>query len=486
MMDIHLDKFKRSQFVHLFQKENCVCLMHSLTMKMVYGGEILSSLYEIFKQQLRVDEAVAQLGTQYTRELSQAVITDLIEKGMLVTDNIRDLDIYSALFQQGIDIKNIQHMYFIPTTDCNLRCKYCFVEDENRGFNPSYMTKETAKKGLEVFAKLTEGARNISVVFYGGEPLMNADVVYFAMRYIRNLEEQGSFKEPVNISLLTNGTLVDDETVKALKETKTKVSVSIDGSQEFHDAARVDINCGRTFERAVRGYKKLQDSGLSPGISCTLCSSNVEHTEEIAEYFVQELKPSGMGFNILIPKSNSACSVDAPCELAAAQLIPAFKILREHGIYEDRVMRRVQPLIDSRVHLKDCMGVGGQIVIDPDGRVGPCQAFLGYNEYFPLKVDELHAQLASLTSEHIYRNTLFDEWCHRFPFNMKDCANCFAIAICGGGCPYASLITHGSIWTVDERVCPQCKKLMEWFIWDIQDRMTTTMKPQTHSAQTLA
>jgi uncharacterized protein len=94
---------------------------------------------------------------------------------------------------------------------------------------------------------------------------------------------------------------------------------------------------------------------------------------------------------------------------------------------------------------------------------------LGLDEYFPLRVDELHTRLDSLTSADLYAEPLLDEWRHRFPLNMKECANCEAIGICGGGCPYAAKALHGSIWQVDERVCSQSKQVLEWMIWDTLD-----------------
>jgi len=132
-------------------------------------------------------------------------------------------------------------------------------------------------------------------------------------------------------------------------------------------------------------------------------------------------------------------------------------------------MRRVRPYTEMKVHSKDCMGVGGQFVLDPNGKIGPCQAYLGIDQYFPLDVHDLYDRLETITSEDIYAHPLFDEWRHRFPFNMKECANCFAISICGGGCPYAAEVNHGSIWQIDERVCSQAKQIMEWMIWDTYD-----------------
>jgi radical SAM protein with 4Fe4S-binding SPASM domain len=291
------------------------------------------------------------------------------------------------------------------------------------------------------------------------------------MRYVRELEDRGAFKRPVEMSLLTNGALVDGRTIRAAVETETDVSVSIDGPRRLHDAARVDINKRGTFDQAMRGFRMFRDAGLNPGVSCTLNRHNINEIDEIVDFIIGELKPPGMGFNALLPTMGSGNPLDVSHELVARQLLVAFQRLREHGIYEDRIMRRVTPFKEQSFHFKDCMGVGGQIVITPEGSIGPCQAYLGMDEYFPLTVDALHERLPDIDSDDVYEQSLFEEWRYRFPLNMEACADCFAIAVCGGGCPYASEVNHGSIWEIDERICYQAKTTLEWMIWDTYDHM---------------
>ena len=442
-----------------------------MTTKKVYGGEILKDLNLTFMHPIRKNEAYKTLSLKYPKEVLTKAINDIIEKGLVVANEQDDLQIYLQLFKQGMDQMQIQHLYLIPTTECNLHCKYCFVEDEKRNLMPAYMTKETARKSLEVFAKLSENSTNISVTFYGGEPLLNADIVYSAMRYIRTLEAKGSFKRQVSILLFTNGLLVSDETVKVLLETKANISISIDGPRQFHDATRIDTMGNGTFSKVMTAYRKLKTAGINPSVSCTLNRYNVGNIQALVEFIINDLKPTNMGFNILLPQINGTNRADVSPQLATQALISAFKILREHGIYEDRIMRHANAYIDNIFHCKDCMGVGGQIVVTPQGRIGPCQAFLGIDEFFPQTIDELYSKILSINSNNIYKDAIFGEWQQRFPLNMKQCTDCFAIAVCGGGCPYASKVTSDSIWQVDERACYAAKKIMEWMIWETYDRL---------------
>jgi uncharacterized protein len=463
---------RNSRFAHLLTRENVFCLLNSLTLRKVFGGQLLGDLFETCKDRVTLSQIVDRLASSYPDGSIEEVVADLREKGLIVSDRNRDLDTYLKLFHHGLNQFQIQHMYFVPTTACNFRCKYCFVEDEDRKLVPMQMNEETARLGLEVFAKLTEKAEKISLTFYGGEPLMNARVVYYAMHYVRQLETKGLFKRPVDMTLLTNGSLVDAKTVQSVTETRTSVSISIDGPEALHDSARKDLAGVGTYSKAISAYRRFQDSGIVPGVSCTLTKYNIDHIEEIARFIANELRPPGMGFNVLLPLISSGNPEDTSPEFAANQLLVAFKILREKGLYEDRVMRRVRPYIEGGFQFKDCMGVGGQLVLTPEGMLGPCQAFLGFSQYFPLNVYSLHARLPLIQSTDVYKNPLFEEWRHRFPLNMSQCTDCFAISICGGGCPYAAQVNKGSIWQLDDRTCAQAKQTMEWMIWDTYENLS--------------
>ncbi|MCF8106408.1 MAG: radical SAM protein [Desulfohalobiaceae bacterium] len=468
--------YQNSRFLHLFDRngqDRVFCIFHSLTQRKLYGGKILRDIYKSFASPSEIGAVKEELSAAYPVAILERIISDLTTHDMITPDTQADLNTYLNFFHTGANLYEIRHTYFIPVSDCNLRCRYCFVEDENKDLLPTgKMTSDTAKKALEVFAKLTAGQREkISLTFYGGEPLLNKPVLCNSMRYVRELERDGRFEKPVEMSLLTNGVLMDDAVVSCIVETGTMVSVSIDGPKALHDAARKDIAQTGSFEHAVKGFAMLREAGVKPGVSCTLNQYNIHAIEQVVDFIIEELQPPGMGFNILLPTMGSGNPLDVEPEYAAAQLIRAFKRLREKGIYEDRVMRRVLPFTEPFFHFKDCMGVGGQIVIAPDGSIGPCQAFLGNADYFPINVDELHSNFAGIDSDTIYQYPLFEEWRYRFPLNMVKCADCVAISICGGGCPYASMVNHGSIWEIDERICHQAKAIQEWMIWDAYENM---------------
>lgn len=465
---------RRSQFARLAQRDGVRCLFHTLTMRMVFGSAVLDEIFDAFEHGASTAAVIDQYEPQ-SADIVRGIIASLSENGLLIPDGRTDVHTYQKYYRRGLHQYRIQHIYILPTTACNFRCAYCFVEDEERHQKPCFMDIETAEATVTAFGALTKESGYASVIFYGGEPLLNRKATFYALRRLRELEAQHKMGTIDRMALLTNGSLIDDEAIRVLQETRPNIGVSIDGPQYLHDAARIDEHGHGTFAAAMSGYRRLQDAGLKPGISCTLSASTIGHIDEIVDFIIDDLKPGGMGFNLPLPQTGThEINAAFDHEFGVQQLIKAFERLRQAGIYEDRVMRRVRPFQSQQLHCKDCMGVGGQIVVTPSGRVGPCQAYLGIDDekYFPLDIRVLAAKGEQISAaKDIYSHPLFGEWCQRFPLNMKQCADCSAISVCGGGCPYAAAVTTGSIWEVDERVCSQAKNIFEWMIWDTYDHM---------------
>ena len=194
---------------------------------------------------------------------------------------------------------------------------------------------------------------------------------------------------------------LSDKTVDVVRETSTGVSISLDGPRFLHDQARKAIGGRGSFHNAKRAFDLFKAAGIAPGISCTLHKYNIDYMDEIVDFIVA-LKPSGVGFNPLIPAEDGSNPLDTNPEMVTKQMLKAFSRFRDLGIYEDRIMRRVKPFSEERFRLKDCMGVGGQIVINPEGKIGPCQAFYrdpDFGEYFPFDINALYSKIDNIDRE---------------------------------------------------------------------------------------
>ena len=277
----------------------------------------------------------------------------LIGKNFLVPLNFSEKDYFDG-FKKRLKI-DIHLMYLLLSQDCNLNCSYCFEELPKR--KKGIMPFEVAEKAIDYFFDISNPERK--VIFYGGEPTMNKGVLRSSIKKIRSYGTKG---EDTEIILITNGTLIDRSLAKFLGKEKVNVAVSIDGPEEIHNFLRKDIRGNGSYSKVIEGYNILKEEGVNPSISCTIDKHNLESLTQVAEFFVKELKPSGVGFNFLIASGKNEEFLGSYIEKASKGLLKAFKILKEGGIYEDRIMRRLEKIRNQKIHLKDCAAYGNQIV----------------------------------------------------------------------------------------------------------------------------
>ena len=239
--------------------------------------------------------------------------------------------------------------------------------------------------------------------------------------------------------------------------------MSIDGRKRIHDQERIFRSSKGTFDATLKGFKLLKDHGVNVGISCTITESGVDHLEETILFFAKELGVHSFGFNILREgQAVKLADSEKYSRRVSRALIQAFKIAREQGIYEDRMMRKVRTFIRRHPRLNDCAGCGGEIAVAPGGEIGVCHGAVGAKDYF--------VPLTPQLDPHVHPYWL--EWRSRSPFNMPECIDCVALGICGGGCPYEAFLQKGSIWALDERFCVHAKITLKFLIQDLYEKMT--------------
>ncbi|MEK6862677.1 MAG: radical SAM protein [Nanoarchaeota archaeon] len=376
----------------------------------------------------------------------------LVQKNFIVQKDFSEENYFESL-KNNLK-KEIHLMYLLLTQGCNLACGYCFeniCERAELNKEEEIMPWEVADKAIDHFFNIALPERK--VIFYGGEPLMNKEVFLDSVKKIK--EKDNNYKDKTNLSMVTNGTLIDYELAKFIKDNNINVAVSIDGPEEIHNQARRNLVGNGSYYGALKGYNLLKDIGAVHAISCTVGKHNVNHLEEVARFFVNELKPSSVGFNFMITRELSGNNFECSIEEATDAVLKAFEVLRDNGIYEDRILRRLEPVTEDKFHLKDCAAYGNQIVVRYDGMVGPCHAFSRSQIYFEGNV---------LDPRFGIDNETFDSWTKRSQLNNLECKNCPVILLCGGGCAYNSYVNKGDINEIDTNICGHTKKLIGWIL----------------------
>lgn len=353
--------------------------------------------------------------------------------------------------KEAIDQLPIRVMYLITSLECNLACTYCYLSSSlNPQNEPKLMSKETARMAIDIFAQEVQkgGPAKPKIIFYGGEPTLNWPVIAYTVGYAKQLLPECEF------TLVTNGTQIDNEKARFIVENNIAAAISIDGPAELHNSVRVDRGGGPTFGRALSGFRRIQEHGGTPGLSCTITPANVETLPKTISWLHQALGLSTLGFNIMLCEDNKAN--ESFIEKASEMLVECFKYTRENGIYEDRMMRRVNSLADGTVAFNDCAGCGQQLVVTPNNEVGVCQGFMNTGDNF-----------VPLTESFDSDQHLWTTWRKRSPFNMDECLGCVALGMCGGGCPYRSYLHKNDIMKVDSHHCIHAKTALRFMIADL-------------------
>lgn len=418
---------KLSSLVHVLvdERREALALYHSLKISPIY----LDIAAVGFIQGLSGSINSSSLDS------SERAIVQLLEKHGFLSNgsdgSLSEIDEKGRLLESSLTT-----MYLILTEHCNLGCKYCFVEGNfPHGYVRSAMSWEVAKRSIDLLIAQRNRHAECEVWFYGGEPLLEAELLFKCLDYLQQNDSA------IDKILITNGTMINEEMANRLTKYDINISVSLDGPESVHDSMRVKRDGTGSYEQVISGIDCMKRAGCDFGVSCTIGEEAASRVVDIAQWINEAIRPNSLGMNLLIDTAELTVT-EKYIEQATKGLIDYFEISREEGISEGRIMRKVKAFINRALYTKDCAACGHQIVVSPEGRIGICHEGLGAKDFF----------IGSVFEEfHFRSDSAISDWARRSPLSMPECYSCFALGICGGGCPYSAMVRHGSIWDVDKR-----------------------------------
>lgn len=429
---------KRSPFVSEININNdVVALFHSLDMQVIYIDKNKYKNIDLF--------------------LSESA--DELNLRNFVADDDFDETSYLEALVKELDTNNFEFttLKMFVTTACNLDCKYCLIEKNLQTRNcPSInLDFEKAKQILTYFsnATLKSPKQNRTLMLYGGEPLINEINLKKIISEAREMENDGLFNGDLEIVLESNGMLITQEIAEFLRENRIFVIVSIDGTKASHDSYRIDKNGNGSWEKAVNGYKILKDAGCLVVISTVFTNEFAKDYKKNLDFLLENLNPYSIGLNLYHVLDGQEIEDDQTVDLID-QYIESWKYASERGLYIEHIMRRIRPLVEKKIRLKDCGACGKRMVSDCNGNIGICEGLVGDDTYF----------FKRNPKESLSEDQVFIEWSKRTQLRMAECIGCCAQGICGGGCVYNGLIMNGNANTPDPYICEASKKLVQWAV----------------------
>ena len=321
------------------------------------------------------------------------------------------------------------------------------------------MEKEVAEKGIQFFRRNIDNDRVSTIIFYGGEPFLNFEI----MKYIVNRTKELGMR--LEYKVVSNGSIMNTEIVDFIKENNIVIAISVDGLENTNNLMRIDHNGNGTFTKTNETLSTFSENGVVFGLSCTISRHNMNNMDEIVTV-LEKYNIKGMGYNLPSENENISFSDDEK-HLIITNLMKAEDTMFDKRIFEDRVInRRLKRFVEKSAFIKDCAGYGNQIAITPKGQVGICHGLWPdeinqkAKTYFDINVDYM---------ENVKEHPIWQEWTRRTPFNMPQCWSCEAISLCGGGCALRPFLRTGSIWNVDTDICIFMKEVMPWIVWKYFD-----------------
>lgn len=448
-----------SKYVHSYKvDENVIALYHALLIRTVF-------ITEQEAQDLRL---CFKNGTTNNSTLID-IINYLYTNYFVVNNQQEDGALYSKCIEL-ISEPAISNAYIVVTENCNFNCKYCFISNAVQNAQPAkVMTKETAKKAVMLLQRTYERQQHSydkTITFYGGEPLLNIDVIKFFIDEVNRIKKEHYWPDDVKYALITNGSLLTKDILQFIKEYGIALSISYDIDKESH-SQRLDKSGGDSYAIVKQKIALCREINMPFSLSITITDTLLKHKEIILTEILK-LSPLTIAFNLLIPNKDSLQN-DNYYQEATDFMLEVFHRLREVGMYEDRIMRKVHSFKENKMHLYDCCASGGnQYVIAPDGTIGICHGYLNDRKYFSANVSDLNFDFREHDD--------YKYWKKRTPLLMSQCQDCECLSICGGGCPYAADYMYGSIYELDTRFCIHAKQVLNWLITDLYHQLTNTVQ----------
>lgn len=407
-------------------------------------------------------------------------INNLIREHILVENNYSEEKFVNYLKKiNNLNKFDLEIIYLIFNTECNLKCKYCYVEGSTSPeFKHNSMSKKIFNNLIVYLDNLIKYQKNknpdkkkLTFIYYGSEPLISKLLFIQSLKKIQKICNKN--KITPNFQLITNGILLDSNLAEILKKFRVIVSISLDGSKEVNDLMRITKNNQGTYEKVIASIKLLNKYKISFGISCTIGDHNINLLNENVNHFMK-LGAKSIGFNIPLnakylkmPNTNLIKLND--------KLLEASAKANNIGFYEDRIQRKVKAF-NGKPRFKDCGGVGNQLVFFPNGDIGVCEGYLCNRKY-------VIGNIKSQKIKDIEKSSIVKYWTKRYPLNMKECIYCPFLGICGGGCPFnAETISNKSIYERDKSFCVHTEKSLNWLLKKAIEEKTNKKDPYIRDA----
>ena len=338
--------------------------------------------------------------------------------------------------------------------DCNLACQYCFAEEGEYHGKRALMSYETGKQALDFLIANSGNRRNLEVDFFGGEPLLNFDVVKKLVAYGR--EQEKIHDKHFRFTLTTNGVLLDDEVMEFANKEMDNVVLSIDGRKEVHDRMRPFRKGDGSYDLIVPKFQKLAESRNQERyyVRGTYTHFNTDFSKDVLHLADLGFKQISVEPVVAQPTDDYALTEEdlptlfAEYDALAKEMIRRKKEGKGFQFFHFMIDLEGGPCVYKR--LSGCGSGTEYLAVTPWGDLYPCHQFVGNEEF-----------LMGDVWSGVTREDIRDEFKCCNVYAKEKCRDCFARFYCSGGCAANAYNFHGSITDAYDVGCELQKKRIE-------------------------
>ena len=337
---------------------------------------------------------------------------------------------------------------------CNLNCDYCFASQGKYHGERALMSFEVGKQAIDFLVANSGTRRNLEVDFFGGEPLMNFEVVKQIVAYARSIEKEKN--KNFRFTLTTNGVLIDDDVIDFANKECHNVVLSLDGRKEIHDHLRKTINGKGSYDIIVPKFQKFVKARGNKGyyIRGTFTHNNVDFTNDI--FHMADLGFTELSMEPVVCKPSDPYALteeDLPklyeqYEILAKEMIKRKKEGNPFTFYHYMIDLQGGPCIYKRI--AGCGSGTEYLAVTPWGELFPCHQFVGDPKY---------------SMGDVWKGVTNTEMQDKFKccnaYAREKCKDCWAKLYCSGGCAANAYHASGSIEGTYDYGCDLFKKRME-------------------------
>lgn len=337
---------------------------------------------------------------------------------------------------------------------CNLNCSYCFASQGKYQGERALMPFEVGKRALDFLIENSGTRKNLEVDFFGGEPLMNWDVVKQLVAYARSREAASGKR--FRFTLTTNGVLIDDDVIDFSNREMSNVVLSLDGRKEVHDRLRKNYAGEGSYQEVVPKFRRLVEKrgGKNYYMRGTFTHNNTDFTNDV-------LHMADLGFSELSMEP-VVCAPSEPWALTEEDLP---ELYRQYELLAEEMLRRRRsgegftfyhymldltggPCIHKR--LSGCGSGTEYLAVTPWGELFPCHQFVGDPRY---SMGNVWDGVVNEALRETFRSCTANA--------RPECRDCWARLYCAGGCAANAYHATGSITGVYEYGCRLFRKRIE-------------------------